>query len=41
MNEIERDIKYAHPRWPEEEQYLRQEMEELDKVQPQYFNDFW
>ncbi len=41
LDEIHRDLKYAHPRWPEEEQYLVQEMDEIDKLQPNYFNDFW
>ncbi|ELU06894.1 hypothetical protein CAPTEDRAFT_184604 [Capitella teleta] len=39
--EITRDIDFAHPRWPEEEQFLRCEINELDKMTPQYFNDFW
>ncbi|KAI0229397.1 hypothetical protein LSAT2_020202 [Lamellibrachia satsuma] len=39
--EIKRDIKFCHPRWPEEEKYLQQEINNLDDVTPQYFNDFW
>ena len=40
-SEIEKDLSYSHPRWPEEELYLRQEMGNLDDMRPQYFNDFW
>ena len=40
-SEIEKDMEFAHPRWPEEEQYLLQEKDFLDDQRPQYFNDFW
>ncbi len=40
-NEIEKDKKFAHPRWPEELQFLEQELEDIDNQRPQYFNDFW
>ena len=39
--EINRDIDHAHPRWPEEEVYMQQELDTLDDMQPQYFNDIW
>ncbi|KAK2177712.1 hypothetical protein NP493_583g02067 [Ridgeia piscesae] len=40
-SELKKDMKYCHPRWPEEQKYLQQEIENLDDVNPQYFNDFW
>ncbi|CAH1772535.1 unnamed protein product [Owenia fusiformis] len=40
-NEIDRDRKYSHPRWPEEDLFLIQEKRDLDDAKPQYFNDFW
>ena len=39
--ELEHDKAFAHPRWPEEIAYLEQEDGDLDKLRPQYFNDFW
>ena len=38
---MSKDIKFCHPRWPEEEKYLKQEIDNLDDVNPQYFSDFW
>ena len=40
-DEIDKDIEFCHPRWPEEKMYLVQEKKELDKMRPQYFSDFW
>ncbi|KAJ8033013.1 Serine/threonine-protein phosphatase 6 regulatory ankyrin repeat subunit C [Holothuria leucospilota] len=40
-NEIEKDMKYCHPRWPQEEQYLIQEINEVNKQSPSYFSEFW
>ncbi|KAJ8306387.1 hypothetical protein KUTeg_016932 [Tegillarca granosa] len=38
---INEDLKYCHPRWPEEEAFLRTELEDLDELSPKYFSDFW
>ncbi|XP_064605915.1 transient receptor potential cation channel subfamily V member 2-like [Liolophura sinensis] len=39
--EIERDLVYAHPQWPEEANFLWRETENLDKIRPKYFSDWW
>ncbi|GFO19270.1 transient receptor potential cation channel subfamily v member 1 [Plakobranchus ocellatus] len=39
--DINRDLKFCHPRWPEEEKYLRQEIGELQNLKPKYFSDMW
>ncbi|GFS22479.1 transient receptor potential cation channel subfamily V member 1-like isoform X2 [Elysia marginata] len=39
--DINRDLEFCHPRWPEEEKYLRQEIGELQDLKPKYFSDMW
>ncbi|XP_035826485.1 uncharacterized protein LOC101851051 isoform X3 [Aplysia californica] len=39
--EIERDLKFCHPRWPGEEKYLREEIEAIEDLKPKYFSDMW
>ncbi|XP_074640944.1 uncharacterized protein LOC141898762 [Tubulanus polymorphus] len=41
LKEIARDEEYCHPQWPEEKMFLNLEKEDMDKLKPQYFNDFW
>ncbi|XP_072170292.1 uncharacterized protein [Diadema setosum] len=41
INDIERDFKYCHPRWPQERQYLNQEITEIKEQGPVYFSDSW
>lgn len=40
-NEIEDDFKYCHPRWPAEGNFLKDELEKLDKSHTKYFSDMW
>ncbi|OCT75011.1 transient receptor potential cation channel subfamily A member 1 isoform X1 [Xenopus laevis] len=39
--ELEKDLKYCHPMWPEEKEYLQKGIEDLNKVHSSYFRDFW
>ncbi|XP_032874770.1 short transient receptor potential channel 2-like [Amblyraja radiata] len=39
--EIMKDLNLCHPRWPEEESYLKKQLSALDDLHPHYFNDFW
>nr|AAI70078.1 XCAT2 protein [Xenopus laevis] len=39
--ELEKDLKYCHPMWPEEKEYLQKGIEDLNKVHSGYFRDFW
>nr|DBA23991.1 TPA: hypothetical protein GDO54_011701 [Pyxicephalus adspersus] len=39
--ELEKDLKYCHPMWPEEKEYLQKSIEDLEALQPSYFKDFW
>ncbi|KAK6191478.1 hypothetical protein SNE40_003156 [Patella caerulea] len=39
--EIERDRKYCHPRWPDEEKFLERELNALKEVEQSYFSDMW
>ncbi|XP_060072617.1 transient receptor potential cation channel subfamily V member 3-like [Ylistrum balloti] len=41
MKDIEQDLQFCHPRWPEEELFLRSELKDLDKMSPKYFKDYW
>ena len=41
VEEIKRDIKYCHPRWPGEKTYLEKEIGTLEALGPKYFNDMW
>eukprot|EP00105_Crassostrea_gigas_P041955 XP_019926103.1 PREDICTED: transient receptor potential cation channel subfamily V member 1 isoform X2 [Crassostrea gigas] len=38
---IEEDLKYCHPRWTEESDYLHKELASLDDSRPRYWSDFW
>uniref|UniRef100_H2ZHL3 Ion transport domain-containing protein n=1 Tax=Ciona savignyi TaxID=51511 RepID=H2ZHL3_CIOSA len=40
-SEIQRDLKFCHPKWPEERTYLESEANDLDDMLPSYFSDFW
>ncbi|XP_069813214.1 transient receptor potential channel pyrexia-like isoform X2 [Dendropsophus ebraccatus] len=39
--ELERDLKYCHPMWPEEKEYLQKCIVDLEDIHPAYFKDFW
>ncbi|XP_063777394.1 transient receptor potential channel pyrexia-like isoform X2 [Pseudophryne corroboree] len=39
--ELEKDLKYCHPMWPEEKEYLQNVTEGVEEMQPAYFRDFW
>lgn len=39
--ELERDLKYCHPMWPEEKEYLQKCIDDLQDVHSAYFKDFW
>ena len=39
--ELEKDLCYCHPRWPEERRYLVQEIKSLDEHKPLIFHDSW
>ncbi|XP_072007308.1 uncharacterized protein [Engystomops pustulosus] len=39
--ELERDLKYCHPMWPEEKEYLQKGIFDLLDIHPPYFKDFW
>ncbi|XP_071503565.1 uncharacterized protein [Diadema antillarum] len=41
MSDIKRDYEYAHPRWPQEKQYLDQEIAAIKDKSPSYFADAW
>ncbi|XP_022090577.1 uncharacterized protein LOC110979250 isoform X2 [Acanthaster planci] len=41
IGEIEKDLRYCHPQWPQEQQYLRQEIEEINDQGAAYFSEFW
>ncbi|KAF6029536.1 hypothetical protein EB796_012105 [Bugula neritina] len=41
IKQIEEDINFCHPRWPEEKIFLENEKEDLDKFKSNYFQDFW
>ena len=39
--ELMRDLKYCHPRWPEERAYIEREIAELAEQKPSYLVDWW
>lgn len=39
--QVERDIDYCHPRWPEERKYLDSELRQISSYQRTYFRDPW
>ena len=39
--ELEKDLRYCHPQWPEERRYLEQEIKSLDEDKPLIFHDSW
>ncbi|XP_048384543.1 transient receptor potential channel pyrexia-like [Stegostoma tigrinum] len=39
--EIMKDLNLCHPRWPEEESYLKKQLAGLEELHPHYFKDFW
>ena len=40
-SELIRDLKYCHPRWPEERAYIEREIAELGDLKPSYLVDWW
>ncbi|KAL4232901.1 hypothetical protein ACF0H5_007588 [Mactra antiquata] len=41
MKEIEADLKFCHPRWPEEKKFLDSEQDQLKKSHTKYLSDWW
>ena len=39
--ELERDVKFCHPRWPEERKYIEAEIADIRNSGISYFNDSW
>ena len=39
--QIQRDLKFAHPRWPEERDYLEREIRQCEDYRSSYFRDHW
>ena len=39
--ELKKDLRYCHPKWPEEQRYLDQEIKSLDEHKPLIFHDSW
>ena len=38
---VEKDLKYCHPRWPEEKKYLESELAQIRTFQRTYFREPW
>ena len=41
IRQIDRDLQFCHPRWPEERKYLEMERNEIAESGISYFNDSW
>ncbi|XP_065055117.1 uncharacterized protein LOC135683708 [Rhopilema esculentum] len=41
VRELERDLEYCHPRWPDERQYLESEIKRIQCAKTSYFKDAW
>ena len=41
IKQLDEDIKFCHPRWPEEKNFLENEKIDLDRFKSNYFKDFW
>ncbi|XP_063309058.1 transient receptor potential cation channel subfamily A member 1-like [Pelobates fuscus] len=39
--ELEKDLKFSHPMWPEEKEYLQKGVEDLQGMNTAYLKDFW
>ena len=39
--ELQKDLAYCHPRWPEEQKYIMQELERIQLSRISYFADWW
>ncbi|XP_071119382.1 transient receptor potential cation channel subfamily A member 1-like [Haliotis cracherodii] len=39
--QIKKDMKFCHPRWPEEAEFLNRELQDLNSLQLKYFQDKW
>uniref|UniRef100_A0A8C5N5B2 Ion transport domain-containing protein n=1 Tax=Leptobrachium leishanense TaxID=445787 RepID=A0A8C5N5B2_9ANUR len=39
--ELEKDLKFCHPMWPEEKEYLLKGIEDLQGLSTAYLRDFW
>jgi len=40
-SELQKDLMYCHPRWPEERKYILQELERIQGSRISYFADWW
>lgn len=40
-SELEKDLIYCHPRWPEESKYIKCELSTIKNSHIMYFDDFW
>ena len=41
MQELNRDLKYCHPRWPEESLYIKMEIDNISSQGLSYFQSYW
>ncbi|XP_065663977.1 transient receptor potential channel pyrexia isoform X2 [Hydra vulgaris] len=41
INEVQRDLDFCHPQWPEERSYIILEIERIKKSKVLYFKDLW
>lgn len=41
IRQLEKDLEYCHPRWPEERKYLEMERNDVAESGISYFNDAW
>jgi hypothetical protein len=41
IQELQKDLHFCHPRWPEERKYLEMELREISESGISYFNDAW
>lgn len=41
VGQLDQDLKYCHPRWPEERKYLEMERDDVANSGISYFNDAW
>ncbi|XP_071954091.1 uncharacterized protein [Antedon mediterranea] len=41
VGELKKDLKFCHPRWPQEKSYLECEIDFVESKGPSYFSEFW
>ncbi|XP_069478241.1 transient receptor potential channel pyrexia-like [Ambystoma mexicanum] len=41
QQELTKDLRFCHPMWPEEKQYIQKGIKDLDESHPAYLKDFW